>query len=138
MSFGVPGFYVWQEVGLEKAIVPERVKEMSARQVDSLKTDGRYAVGGVVGLHLRVRGKSRSWFLRITHGRRCDLGLGSYPEVTLAAARERAWEFVECTAPTRHSSPNQRDYPCRLELPKVHASMGLNELIGARTPCRAS
>ena len=66
---------------------------MSARAVEALKRDGRYAVGGVVGLYLRVEGLSRSWVLRIQlEGRRRELGLGSYPEVSLAFARERAWQ----------------------------------------------
>lgn len=53
-----------------------------------------YAVGGVAGLYLLVRGRSRAWILRMklqAHGRRRELGLGSYPEVTLAMARDRAW-----------------------------------------------
>jgi integrase len=51
-------------------------------------------VGGVAGLHLQVGGpKSRSWILRTTvGGKRCDLGLGSFPEISLAKARERAVE----------------------------------------------
>ena len=34
--------------------MPKRAKEMSARQVASIKNDGRYAVGGVAGLRLAV------------------------------------------------------------------------------------
>jgi integrase len=72
--------------------MPKRVKEMSARVVDSLRRDGRYAVGGVVGLYLHVRGISRCWILRIkVNGRRQEWGLGSYPEISLAVARDRAW-----------------------------------------------
>jgi hypothetical protein len=34
---------------------------------------------------------SRSWILREkVHGRRCDIGLGSFPLVTLDSARHRA------------------------------------------------
>lgn len=72
--------------------MPKRVHLMSARAVDSLRCNGRYAVGGVVGLYLAVRGLSRSCVLRIkVHGRRHEWGLGSYPEVSLARARDRAW-----------------------------------------------
>jgi len=72
--------------------VPKRANEMSARRVDALKREGRHAVGGVVGLYLYVRGNSRCWVLRIkVSGRRHELGLGSYPEISLAMARERAW-----------------------------------------------
>jgi integrase len=74
--------------------VPKRAKERSAREIAALKTDGRYAVGGVIGLYLQVVGSSRSWILRIKiEERRRDFGLGSYPEVSLADARERAWEL---------------------------------------------
>jgi hypothetical protein len=38
-----------------------------------------------------TEGEGRSWVLRCSVvGRRRDLGLGSYPTVTLAQARERA------------------------------------------------
>jgi len=46
-----------------------------------------------VGLYLRIEGRSRSWVLRVKiAGKRHDLGLGSFPEISLAVARERAWE----------------------------------------------
>lgn len=84
--------------------MPRKARELSALSVSKLKTDGRYAVGGVDGLHLRVLGGSRSWVLRIAVGSRVgrdgstsvhrrDVGLGSYPEVTLAEARDRAREL---------------------------------------------
>ena len=51
---------------------------------------GRYTDGG--GLHLHVRdARRRAWVLRyMRHGRSRDMGLGPYPEVSLAEARERA------------------------------------------------
>jgi len=81
--------------------MPKKARELSAMAVAKLKTDGRYAVGGVDGLHLRVVGDSRSWVLRLAVGMRTgkdglpavhrrDVGLGSYPEVSLAEAREQA------------------------------------------------
>lgn len=36
---------------------------MTALAVSKLKDDGRYAVGGVDGLHLRIAGGSRAWIL---------------------------------------------------------------------------
>jgi integrase len=72
--------------------MPKRAKELTARHIASLKENGCYAVGGVVGLYLNIRGASRGWVLRIKIGnRRCEFGLGSYPEITLAAARDRTW-----------------------------------------------
>ena len=53
---------------------------------------GRFTVSGVKGLLLNVTPRgSRSWLLRIERdGKRHDLGLGPYPETTLAMARDKA------------------------------------------------
>lgn len=74
--------------------MPRKARELSALVVGRLREDGRHAVGGVDGLHLVIRGASRAWVLRVvSKGRRCDIGLGPYPEVTLADARETAMEI---------------------------------------------
>lgn len=81
--------------------MPRKAKELTALAVSKLKEDGRHAVGGVAGLHLRISGVSRSWVLRLvlssgdssSPGRRADIGLGGYPEITLAEARDRAREL---------------------------------------------
>ena len=71
--------------------MPRKAKELSALAVSRLRADGRHAVGGADGLHLRVAGASRAWVLRAKVGaRRCDIGLGPFPEVTLAEARDAA------------------------------------------------
>ena len=59
-------------------------------KVKALKTPGRHGDGG--GLYLNVaKGGSKSWVQRITiDGRRRDVGLGGFPAVSLAKARERA------------------------------------------------
>jgi len=51
-----------------------------------------HSVGGVAGLQLQVSDTgARSWVLRIViGGRRRDMGLGGFPTVTLAGARESA------------------------------------------------
>jgi integrase len=61
-------------------------------QVRRLTERGRHAVGGVHGLMLLVKSpRARSWVLRVTVGdRRRDIGLGGYPSVQLASARDRA------------------------------------------------
>ena len=63
---------------------------LSAARVKALKEPGRYSDGG--GLHLFISKAGRkSWVLRITvDGRRRDIGLGGYPSVSLALAREKA------------------------------------------------
>src|SRR4051812_4912085 len=55
---------------------------------------GRHGDGTVRGLMLVVfPGGSRSWVLRYQiNGRRRDMGLGPYPEISLARAREKALE----------------------------------------------
>src|SRR5215210_8831292 len=55
---------------------------------------GRHGDEAVRGLMLVVQpGGSRSWVLRYQMaGRRRDMGLGPYPEIGLARARERAME----------------------------------------------
>ncbi|HEX3423030.1 MAG TPA: integrase arm-type DNA-binding domain-containing protein [Sphingomicrobium sp.] len=71
--------------------MPKKAKELSALAVSRLKEPGRYAVGGVDGLHLRIIGNSKAWTLRVKVGdHRCDIGLGPYPEVGLGDAREAA------------------------------------------------
>jgi len=72
--------------------MPKKIPELKPLQVSRLAAvDGFHNVGGVSGLHLQVRGGSSAWVLRATVGtRRRDIGLGGYPDVTLAQARDRA------------------------------------------------
>lgn len=71
--------------------MPKVAKQLSDRSVAALKTIGRHAVGGVPGLHLLVSAGYRSWILRIQVGeQRKDIGLGSYPTISLLEARDRA------------------------------------------------
>lgn len=75
--------------------MPKRAKEMSAIEVKRL-VEGVHPVGGVAGLYLQVAGAGRSWLLRATVGsKRREIGLGAYPEVTLANAREKAAQTRE-------------------------------------------
>ncbi len=84
--------------------MPKKAKELSALSVAKIKGNGRHAVGGVDGLHLRIVNGSRAWILRVVVGQRFDengkqqlhrrdIGLGSYPEVSLAEARTKAHEM---------------------------------------------
>lgn len=69
-----------------------KAKELSALEVGRLTAPGYHFVGGVSGLILQVtESKARSWILRATvGGKRRDIGLGGFPDVTLAGAREAA------------------------------------------------
>ena len=71
--------------------MPKRILEMTALEVSRLKMDGAYAVGGAAGLYLQVIGGSRVWVYRYMFMRqRRRMGLGSYPSISLAAARDAA------------------------------------------------
>ncbi|MCK6376440.1 MAG: integrase arm-type DNA-binding domain-containing protein [Zoogloea sp.] len=72
--------------------MPKRAVELGPLDVRRLKGPGLHFVGGVAGLALQITDAgSRSWILRMTvGGRRRDMGLGAYPDVTLAMAREDA------------------------------------------------
>ena len=84
--------------------MPKKAKELSALSVAKIKETGRYHVGGVDGLCLNVEGTSRVWILRAVVGKhldkdgklkphRRDIGIGPYPEVSLAEARAKATEL---------------------------------------------
>ena len=74
--------------------MPKVAAELTALDVRRLVSPGLHAVGGVPGLMLRVSDTgARYWILRITvAGRRRDIGIGAFPEVPLAAARNSAAE----------------------------------------------
>lgn len=77
--------------------MPRKVKELPAITVSRLVQPGRHRVGGVTGLVLQVsEAGGRSWILRAAvGGRRRDIGLGGFPDVPLARAREKAREIRE-------------------------------------------
>lgn len=79
--------------------MPKVAKELGPLDVKRLSHPGgvgnaTFAVGGVAGLMLQITpAGGRSWIIRATVGvKRRELGLGGYPEVTLAIARDRARE----------------------------------------------
>lgn len=72
--------------------MPRQAPILGALAVKNLKTPGLHAVGEVPGLALQVLPTgARTWILRITiGGKRRDMGLGGFPEVSLADARAMA------------------------------------------------
>jgi integrase len=70
----------------------KRQVELGALAISKIRRRGINFVGGVTGLAINVSGcGSRSWVLRYTvNGRRRDKGLGGYPSVSLAQAKELA------------------------------------------------
>lgn len=77
--------------------MPKKAKELTALEVARLAAPGLHAVGGVAGLALQVKDSgARSWSLRVMVGRaRREIGLGGFPSVTLAQAREKARRLRE-------------------------------------------
>lgn len=82
--------------------MPKKASELSALDVKRLKHPGHghnatFAVGGVAGLLMQVAPSgAQSWLLRCKVGdKRRHIGLGGYPDVTLALARERARDARE-------------------------------------------
>lgn len=85
--------------------MPRTATKLSAKAVEHLKAPGLHPVGGAPGLHLQVTPSgARSWVARLTVGvrpnaagrlvqHRRDFGLGGFPAVTLAEARERAEDY---------------------------------------------
>ena len=72
--------------------MPVVARTLNATEVAAISTPGTHAVGGVTGLCLQVTATgARSWLLRISiDSRRREFGLGAYPTVTLAFARDQA------------------------------------------------
>ncbi len=72
--------------------MPKVAKELTPLAVSKIRRTGLHAVGGVSGLGLKVMPTgTRAWVLRTTvAGKRREFGLGSFPTVSLASARERA------------------------------------------------
>lgn len=72
--------------------MPRVAKELGPLAVRHLTAPGLHPVGGVAGLMLQVSPTgARSWLLRVKVGeKRREIGLGAFPGVTLALAREKA------------------------------------------------
>jgi integrase len=65
-------------------------RKLTVKQIATLNTKGRYGDGG--GLWLQVSGAGKSWLFRyMRNGRAHAMGLGPYPEISLADARDRAF-----------------------------------------------
>ena len=99
---------MWAGCGTETLggdLMPRIAKQLSDRAVSAIREEGRHPVGGVPGLHIRITNTGhRGWVLRVKVGeQRRDMGLGSYPEVSLSEARDKAREV--------HASLRRGDLP---------------------------
>jgi integrase len=77
--------------------MPKIAKELTPLAVSKLKRTGLHAVGGANGLGLKIMPSgSRAWVLRtMVAGKRREYGLGGFPTVSLASARERARAMLD-------------------------------------------
>jgi len=77
--------------------MPKKAKELSALDIKRITKPGRHTVGVIPGLMLVVKDSgSKSWILRTVVGnKRRNIGLGGYPEISLARAREKARDARE-------------------------------------------
>lgn len=100
-----------------------KAQDLAPLAISKLSTQGMNFVGHVAGLALRISPtEARSWVLRITvGGKRCDLGLGSYPEITLAKAKELAVEQRQLVK--QGINPIAARKMARMTLQAEHASL---------------
>ncbi|MCY4028881.1 MAG: Arm DNA-binding domain-containing protein, partial [Acidobacteria bacterium] len=67
---------------------------LTARRAETLRKPGRYRAGDTVYLVVakgRTGRVNKRWVQRLhVQGKRRDIGIGTYPAVTLSEARERA------------------------------------------------
>lgn len=82
-----------QRGGVDNKQPTRRRAPATVAEVNSYRTPGRYSVGDGLLLVVNPSG-SRSWLARVRDpsGKRRDIGLGRFPEVTLKEARDRAAE----------------------------------------------
>jgi len=68
----------------------------TATEIKNIKEIGCHTVTGPKGLQLRVKQKSKTYFLRYTFsGKRKLIRLGSADFISLAQAREKGFEILE-------------------------------------------
>ena len=85
------------------------MEKLNALSAKTLYKPGRHRAGDGLYLNISPSG-SKSWVQRIViHGRRRDIGLGSYPAVTLADAREIAHDNRTAVAQGRNPVAEKRE-----------------------------
>ena len=72
--------------------IASKGKVLGPLDIKRIAKSGYHLVGGVAGLNLQVsEARTKSWVMRCTvGGKRREIGLGAYPGVGLALAREKA------------------------------------------------
>lgn len=79
--------------------MPKIAKQLTATAIKNIKEDGYYAVGGTIGLILRVRKQVKSYFFRYTFdGKRKMISIGKSDVVSLTKARQIALDHTTLLA----------------------------------------
>lgn len=86
--------------GGQKSLV-RKLNLLAARTVATLTKPGRHADGGGLYLTIDKAGKKRWTFMWVRGGKQREAGLGGFPGVSLAQARELAAEFRKTIAEGR-------------------------------------
>ncbi|RWC90762.1 MAG: DUF4102 domain-containing protein, partial [Mesorhizobium sp.] len=74
------------------------LNKLSDRKVKTERKPGRHSDGGGLYLEIKTSG-SRAWlFMWKAGGKRTAMGLGAYPAVSLAAARDKATDYRRIVA----------------------------------------
>lgn len=96
-------------------------KKLTAIQVERLRDAGRHACGS--GLYLQVTSAgSRSWLFRYErHGRAREMGLGAYPVIGLAAARDAVLEHRRTLHAGRDPLDERRRQPAAATFDAIRA-----------------
>jgi len=107
-------FYVVSDVGNFWGVAPQRrmpkhilpLTTGAVTKIAKAAIAGRYTVGGVVGLHLYIsRTGCKVWVLRVVQeGKRRNISLGTFRDVSLASARQLAQGVRSNRVAPRHSS----------------------------------
>ena len=86
------------EVRLKVRSLARAINKLNALEIKALTKRGRYGDGGGLWLNVSKTG-SKAWVFRWTkHKHVRELGLGPFPAITLASARNKAFEYRQMIA----------------------------------------
>jgi hypothetical protein len=86
---------VMGKASLADTSMAKTTERFSALKIANLKRPGYFADGGNLYFRITPSG-ARGWIFRFTTaGRTRDMGLGPYPSISLAAARQAAGKYLE-------------------------------------------
>jgi integrase len=106
-------------------------RKLSARGVAAISKPGRHSDGA--GLYLLLKGDNRSWvYLFAWQGRQCEMGLGAYPQTSLAEARELRDRWRRVLRDGRNPIDVRRDGSRASSAPTFGQCAG--ELLAAKSP----